>query len=59
MQKQGGFLVQGLVRAFHSDANGNEKNSYFIPENDYTFHYASFIAEKSCPLSFQFLELSE
>ena len=57
-QKQGGFLTSGLVRAFHTDQKGDEKNIYFIPENDYTFHYASFVMQKPCPLSFQCLEPS-
>ena len=58
IQKQGGFLVSGLVRAFHTDNNGNEKNIYFIPENDYAFHYASFVMQKPCPLTFQCIEPS-
>lgn len=58
IQKQGGFLTSGLVRAFHTDLKGDEKNIYFIPENDYTFHYASFVMQKPCPLSFQCLEPS-
>ena len=58
IQKQGGFLTSGLVRAFHTDPKGDEKNIYFIPENDYTFHYASFVMQKPCPLSFQCLEPS-
>ena len=57
-QKQGGFLVRGLIRAFHTDDLGNEKNIYFIPENEYTFHYASFMDNKPSPLSFQCLESS-
>lgn len=58
IQKQGGFLVKGLIRAFHTDDFGNEKNIYFIPENEYTFHYASFMENKPSPLSFQCLEES-
>ncbi|WP_177764902.1 Crp/Fnr family transcriptional regulator [Flavobacterium sp. I3-2] len=58
LQKQGGFLVKGLIRAFHTDSFGNEKNIYFIPENEYTFHYASFVNNKPSPLSFQCLETS-
>ncbi|WP_428228744.1 Crp/Fnr family transcriptional regulator [Flavobacterium sp.] len=58
MQKQGGFLVKGLIRAFHTDNFGNEKNIYFIPENEYTFHYASIISQEPCPLTFQCLENS-
>ena len=57
-QKQGGFLTSGLVRAFHTDQKKKKKNIYFIPENDYTFHYASFVMQKPCPLSFQCLEPS-
>ncbi len=56
IQQQGGYLVKGLIRAFHSDDAGNEKNIYFIPENEYTFHYASFMDKAPCPLSFQCLE---
>jgi len=58
IQNQGGFLVKGLIRAFHIDNLGNEKNIYFIPENEYAFHYASFMDKKPCPLSFQCLEPS-
>ena len=58
IQKQGGFLVKGLVRAFHTDDFGNEKNIYFIPENEYAFHYASFMDRKESPLTFQCLEPS-
>lgn len=58
IQKQGGFLVKGLIRAFHTDDLGNEKNIYFVPENEYTFHYASFMDNKPSPLSFQCVETS-
>lgn len=57
-QIQGGFLVDGLIRSFYTDNLGNEKTIYFIPENDYTFHYASFIDNKPSPLSFQCIEPS-
>ncbi|MBT31812.1 MAG: cAMP-binding protein [Thalassobius sp.] len=57
-QTQGGFLISGLIRVFHTDELGNEKNIYFVPENDYTFHYASFMDNKPSPLSFQCLETS-
>lgn len=58
IQNQGGFLISGLIRVFHTDELGNEKNIYFVPENDYTFHYASFMDNKPSPLSFQCLEPS-
>lgn len=58
IQKQGGFLASGLIRAYHTDDFGNEKNIYFIPEEEYTFHYASFMDKKPCPLTFQCLEPS-
>jgi CRP/FNR family transcriptional regulator, anaerobic regulatory protein len=32
IQKQGGFLVKGLIRAYYTDDLGNGKNIYFIPE---------------------------
>lgn len=56
IQKEGCFLIKGLIRAFHTDNFGNEKNVYFIPENEYSFHYASFMDNKPSPLSFQCLE---
>ncbi|PIE46790.1 MAG: cAMP-binding protein [Gammaproteobacteria bacterium] len=56
IQKQGGYLVNGLIRAFYSDDSGNEKNIYFIPENEYCFHYLSFMDKTPCPLSFQCIE---
>lgn len=58
IQKHGGFIVKGLIRAFHIDKFGNEKNIYFKTENEYCFHYVSFMDKKPCPLSFQFLEPS-
>ena len=58
IQNKGGFIVEGLVRAFHTDDLGNEKNIYFKAENEYAFHYASFMLKKPCPLSFQCLEPS-
>lgn len=57
-QKQGGFLINGLIRVFHIDDFGNDKTIYFVPENDYTFHYASFMENKPSPLYFQCLEPS-
>ncbi|MFT4033405.1 MAG: Crp/Fnr family transcriptional regulator [Siphonobacter sp.] len=56
LQKKAGFVVKGLIRAFYSDPSGNEKTVYFIPENEYAFHYASFVTHKPSPLSFQCLE---
>ncbi len=56
IQQRGGYLIKGLIRAFYSDDSGNEKNIYFIPENEYAFHYLSFMDKKPCPLSFQCLE---
>lgn len=58
IQKQGGFLVKGLLRAFHTDDLGNEKNIYFIPEDEYAFHYASFMDNMPSPLTFQCMEPS-
>lgn len=58
IQNQGGFIVEGLIRAYHTDDLGNEKNIYFKTENEYTFHYTSFMDKKPCPLSFQCLEPS-
>ena len=58
IQKQGGFLVNGLLRAFHTDDLGNEKNIYLIPEGEYAFHYASFMDNIPSPLTFQCLERS-
>lgn len=59
IQNQGGYVVEGLIRAFHTDDMGNEKNIYFKTENEYTFHYTSFMRKKPCPLSFQCLEPSK
>lgn len=58
IQNQGGYIIKGLVRAFHTDDFGNEKNIYFKTENEYSFHYSSFMDRKPCPLSFQCLEPS-
>lgn len=57
-QQQGGFLIEGLIRAYHIDKTGNEQTIYFIPENEYTFHYTSFISQQACPLFFECLEPS-
>lgn len=58
VQKQGGFLTSGLIRAFHTDNEGTEKNIYFVPENEYAFHYFSYMNNEPSPLSFQCLETS-
>ncbi len=56
IQEHGGYLLSGLLRAYHLDEEGVERNIYFIPENDYCFHYASFMAKKPSPLHFHCLE---
>ncbi len=58
VQKRGGFVVKGLFRAYQIDEYGNEKNIDFIPENDYTFDYLSFIEGIPCAYTFQCLEPS-
>ena len=56
VQHIGGYVVKGLMRCYHTDEYGNEKNIYFIPEDEFAFHYSSFIENNPSPLSFQCIE---
>lgn len=56
VQEQGGFLINGLIRAYYTDENASQKTIYFIPENEYAFHYSSFMSNVPSPLTFKCLE---
>ncbi len=56
IQNQGGFVVKGLIREFYVDDLGNEKNMNFIAENNYAFHYPTFMNKQPSPFSYQCLE---
>lgn len=56
VQQQAGFVIKGLMREFYIDELGNEKNMNFIAENDYAFHYPTFMDKEPSPFSYQCIE---
>jgi CRP/FNR family transcriptional regulator len=46
VQRDLGFIVNGLVRSYFVDEDGDEKTVGFYPENDYATHYAAFITRR-------------
>jgi len=56
VQKYLGFIVNGLIRSFFIDRNGNEINVGFYAEGDYATHYPSFITRKPSNYTIQCLE---
>ena len=56
IQKEVGFITNGLVRSFFVDAAGNEKTVRFYAENDYATHYTAFISQQPSKYTFQCLE---
>jgi CRP-like cAMP-binding protein len=56
IQKEVGFITNGLIRSFFIDTNGNEKTVRFYAQNDYATHYTAFIAQQPSKYSFQCLE---
>lgn len=56
VQKALGFIVQGLVRSFYIDDQGNEITVGFYKEGDYATHYPAFIARQQSHYTIQCLE---
>jgi len=58
MQQEIGYVLQGLLRSFYVDANGNEITVNFIRENRYATHYTAFISQTPSKYFFQCMEQS-
>lgn len=56
IQNDVGFIVNGLIRSFYIDSNGNEKTFRFYAENDYATHYTALITMQPSKYSFRCLE---
>ena len=56
VQKEIGFIVQGLVRSFYIDNNGNEITVGFYKEGDYATHYPAYITRQQSLYTIQSLE---
>jgi CRP/FNR family transcriptional regulator len=46
------FITTGLVRAFYRNEKGDEKNAWFVKENEFITDYPSFL--QSCPSNYAF-----
>jgi CRP/FNR family transcriptional regulator len=58
VQKEVGYIIEGLVRAFYVDSKGNEISTWFCKENEYVTDYPSFLQQKLGNYFFQVLEPS-
>ncbi len=56
IQKEIGFVVNGLIRAFYVDDAGNEITIRFADEGDFAIDYPAFVAQQNCKYYFQCLE---
>lgn len=56
IQRQIGFITEGLIRSFFIDENGNERTVRFYAENDYATHYSAFITQQPSKYTFICLE---
>ncbi|MCP2025358.1 CRP-like cAMP-binding protein [Flavobacterium sp. HSC-32F16] len=56
VQKNIGFVVNGLVRSSFVDKDGNEITVGFYSEGDYATHYPAFITQQPSKYSIQCLE---
>ncbi|MFM9005231.1 MAG: Crp/Fnr family transcriptional regulator, partial [Flavobacteriales bacterium] len=56
IQREIGFVYQGLMRAFYVDSKGNEITVNFVRENRYATHYTAFITRKPSNYYFQCIE---
>lgn len=56
VQKEIGFVAEGLVRSFYIDNNGNEITVGFYSEGEYATHYPSFINRTPSKYTIQCLE---
>ena len=53
------FIIKGLVRSFHLDANGKERITQFAIENWWITNLESFIRETPSEISIQALEYTQ
>jgi CRP/FNR family transcriptional regulator, anaerobic regulatory protein len=56
VQKEIGFITNGLVRSFFIDKNGNEKTIRFHFENAYVTNYVAFITQQPSKYTYICLE---
>jgi CRP/FNR family transcriptional regulator, anaerobic regulatory protein len=56
VQKEIGFITNGLVRSYYIDNNGNEKTMRFHFENAFVTHYVAFITQQPSKYSYVCLE---
>jgi CRP/FNR family transcriptional regulator, anaerobic regulatory protein len=56
VQKEIGFITNGLVRSFFIDKNGNEKTMRFHFENAFVTHYVAFITQQPSKYNYVCLE---
>ena len=56
VQRYVGFVVSGLVRSFYVDSHGDEKTSWFVPENQFITDYPVFLEQRPSHYHFQCLE---
>ena len=56
IQKQLGYVVKGLIRAFYIDDKGNDITVNFIKEKNFASHYTVFGSEKPSKFFFQCIE---
>ena len=56
IQREIGFVYQGLMRSFYVDSKGNEITVNFVRENRYATHYTAFITRKPSNYYFQCIE---
>lgn len=56
IQRDIGFLYQGLIRCYYIDVNGKEITIRFINENQYATHYPAFVNRTPSKYYFQCLE---
>lgn len=50
------FVISGLVRSYYENDNGDEKNAWFIQENDFVTDYPCFLESTCSQYSFQCME---
>jgi CRP/FNR family transcriptional regulator len=56
VQREIGFIINGLVRSFFVDKDGNEKTMRFHFENAFVTHYVAFITQQPSKYIYMCLE---
>jgi CRP-like cAMP-binding protein len=56
IQKEVGYITNGLIRSFFVDNNGNEKTVRFYTQYDYATHYSAFITQQPSKYTFHCIE---